>query len=131
MRITGSYFWIGSHDTEHFHTIKPVDPKECWNMTLKLNCARNRNIVNGGTYYSYFQKPNGQGKRMSITEYSVVNCLAQDIELRQEYKEGPILSPFGALNVSSLEAEKLFINPKTLVWHKPNQGYSANNCKPP
>jgi hypothetical protein len=58
-----------------------------------------------------------------------VNCLAQDIELRQENKDGPILSPFGAHNVS-LEAEKLFINHNTLVWHKPNHGYSAHNCKP-
>ncbi|EFX66897.1 hypothetical protein DAPPUDRAFT_115919 [Daphnia pulex] len=98
-RITGS-FRIGSYDTEHFHTTKSVDPKECWDMKLQLNCGGNRNVVN-----------------------------AQDIELRQEYKDGPILSPFGAHNVS-LEAEKLFINHNTLVWHKPNQGYSANNCKP-
>ncbi|EFX61473.1 hypothetical protein DAPPUDRAFT_121776 [Daphnia pulex] len=123
-RITGS-FWIGSYDTEHFHTTKAVDPKECWDMKLQLNCAGNRNVVNGKTY-SYIQKPNGQGKWMSISEYSVVNCLAQDIELRQENKDGPILSPFGAHNVS-LEAEKLFINHNTLVWHKPNHGYSANN----
>jgi hypothetical protein len=97
-------------------------------MKLQLNCAGNRNVVNGKTY-SYIQKPNGQGRWMAISEYSVVNCLAQDIELRQESKDGPILSPFGAHNVS-LEAEKLFINHNTLVWHKPNQGYSANNCKP-
>ncbi|EFX65393.1 hypothetical protein DAPPUDRAFT_117305 [Daphnia pulex] len=126
-RITGS-FWIGSYDTEHFHATKAVDPKECWDMKLQLNCAGNRNVVNGKTY-SYIQKPNGQGKWISITEYSVVNFLAQDIELRQEDKDGPILSPFGAHNVS-LEAEKLFINHNTLAWHKSNQGYSANNCKP-
>lgn len=111
-RITGS-FWIGSYDTEHFHTTKAVDPKECWDMKLQLNCAGNRNVVNGKTY-SYIQKPNGPGKWMAIKEYSVVNCLAQDIELRQENKEGPILSPFGAHNVT-LEAEKLFINHNTCM----------------
>ncbi|EFX64450.1 hypothetical protein DAPPUDRAFT_118161 [Daphnia pulex] len=98
-RITGS-FWIGSYDTEHFHTTKTVDPKECLDMKLKLNCSGNRNVVN-----------------------------AQDIELRQENKQGPILSPFGAHNVI-LEKEKLLINHNTVVWHKPNQKYNANNCKP-
>lgn len=84
--------------------------------------------MNGKTY-SYIQKPNRHGKRIAIKEYSVVNCLAQDIELRQKNKEGPIISPFGAHNVT-LATEKLFINHNTAVWHKPNQRYSANNCKP-
>jgi hypothetical protein len=103
-KITGS-FWIGSYDTEHFRTTKEVSAKECWDMKIQLACAGNRNVVNGKTY-SYMHKPVGSGKWMSITEYSVVNCLAQEIELRQEQSGGPILSPFGTHNVS-IGSEKI------------------------
>ncbi len=48
-KITGS-FWVGSYDTEHFHTTKEVSPQECWEMKSLLNCAGNKNIVNGKTY---------------------------------------------------------------------------------
>jgi hypothetical protein len=79
-RITGS-FWLGSYDTEYLHTTKEVSPADCWGMKLKLECAGNRNAVNGKTY-SYVHRSAGDGKWMSVKEYSVVNCLAQEIELR-------------------------------------------------
>ena len=97
-------------------------------MKLQLNCAGNHNVANGKTY-SYIHKPVGDGKWMAIKEYCVVNCLAQDIELRQEFNGGPILSPFGAHNVT-LQTETIVINHNTIVWHKPNEGYITHNCKP-
>jgi hypothetical protein len=69
-------------------------------MKSLLNCTGNKNIVNGKTY-SYRQKPVGEGKWMSVKEYYEVNCLAQDIEIRQESTDGPLLSPFGSHNLLS------------------------------
>jgi hypothetical protein len=123
-KVTGS-FWIGSYDTEHFRTTKEVSAKECWDMKIQLACAGNRNVINGKTY-SYTHKPVGGGKWMSITEYSVVNCL---IELRQEESDGPILSPFGTHNVS-ITSEKIIVNHNTIVWHKPSDiGKNTHNCE--
>ncbi len=56
---------------------------------------------------------------MSIKEYSVVNCLAQDIEIRQESTDGPLLSPFESHNVS-LKNKHLIVNHNTIVWRIPN-----------
>ncbi len=117
-RITGS-FWLGSCDTEYLHTTKEVSPTDCWGMKLKLECAGNRNAVNGKTY-SYVHEPTGDGKWMSIKEYSVVNCLAQEIELRRDRVGGPILSPFGSHNVS-LGVDHLVVNHNTIVWIEPNK----------
>ena len=117
-RITGN-FWLGSYDTENFHTTKEVSPEDCWKMKLQLECAGNRNAVNGKTY-SYIHKPTGDGKWMSVKEYTVVNCLAQEIELRRNRVGGPILSPFGSHNVS-LGVDHLVVNHNTIVWIEPNK----------
>ena len=45
-RITGS-FWVGSYDTEHFHTKKKVSPQDCWDMKSLFKCPGNKNIGNG------------------------------------------------------------------------------------
>jgi hypothetical protein len=57
---------------------------------------------------------------MSVKEYSVVNCLAQEIELRRNRVGGPILSPFGSHNVS-LGVDHLIVNHNTIVWIEPNK----------
>ncbi|EFX80245.1 hypothetical protein DAPPUDRAFT_103708 [Daphnia pulex] len=107
-KITGS-FWIGSYHTEHFHTTKEVSPQECWEMKSLLNCAGNKNIVNGKTY-SYRQKT------------------TQDIEIRQESTDGPLLSPFGSHNVS-LKNEHLIVNHNTIVWRIPNVPTDEVKCQ--
>jgi hypothetical protein len=117
-RITGN-FWLGSYDTEYLHTTKEVSSADCWKMKLQFECAGNRNAVNGKTY-SYIHKPTGDGKWMSVKEYSVVNCLAQEIELRRNRVGGPILSPFGSHNVS-LGVDHLIVNHNTIVWIEPNK----------
>jgi hypothetical protein len=88
-------------------------------MKLQLECAGNKNAVSGKTY-SYVHKPTGEGKWMSVKEYTVVNCLAQEIELRRNRVGGPILSPFGSHNVS-LVADHLVVNHNTIVWIEPNK----------
>jgi hypothetical protein len=57
---------------------------------------------------------------MSVKEYTVVNCLAQEIELRRNRVGGPILSPFGSHNVS-LCVDHLVVNHNTIVWIEPNK----------
>ena len=115
-KITGN-FWIGSFDTEYYHTTQEVNPTECWEMKDKLKCGNNKNVVNG-PIYSFIQKPTGSGFWMATREYSVINCHAQDIELRRESNNGPLLSPFGVHNVS-IEAQHLVVNHYTIVWHIP------------
>ena len=56
--------------------------------------------------------------QLSCSGYSVINCHAQDIELRRESNNGPLLSPFGVHNVS-IEAQHLVVNHHTIVWHIP------------
>ena len=85
-RITGS-FWYWSYDTEHFHTTRAVTQDECWNMKQSQNCSGNKIIKNDKTY-SFVQEPVREGSWNSIKEYSVINCLAHEITLRQEEPNG-------------------------------------------
>ena len=89
-KITGT-FWLGAFDTEYFHTTKEVSKQECWDMKLKFACETNKNVLNGKTY-SFIQKPVGEGYFWRIKEYSVTNCIAQEIVLRQETEDGPSIS---------------------------------------
>ena len=79
-RVSGS-FWVGAFDTEYFHTTEEVSSEDCWNMKLNLKCGDNTNVKNGKVY-SFQHKAIGPGKWMSTKEYTVTNCLAQEIELR-------------------------------------------------
>nr|CAH0102648.1 unnamed protein product [Daphnia galeata] len=61
-----------------------------------------------------------RGNECQVKEYSVVNCLAQEIELRRNRVGGPILSPFGSHNVS-LGVDHLIVNHNTIVWIEQNK----------
>ena len=115
-RITGS-FWYWSYDTEHFHTTRAVTQDECWNMKQSQNCAGNKIIKNDKTY-SFVQEPVGEGSWNSIKEYSIINCLAHEIILRQEEPNGLLVSPFGYHNVSITDG-KFQYNHNTIVWDPP------------
>jgi hypothetical protein len=97
-------------------------------MKIQLACEGKRNVINGKTY-SYMHKPVRSGKWMSITEFSVVNCFAQEIELRQEVSGGSILSSFGTHNVS-ITSENIIVNHNTIVWHRPSAACkNPHNCE--
>ena len=122
-RITGS-FWYGSFDTEHFHTSRAVTQEECRNMKASKTCAGNKMIQNNKAY-SFIQEPVGEGSWNSIKEYSVVNCVAHEITLRQEEPDGLLISPFGYHNVSITTGHFQF-NHNTIVWNIPKEKKTTN-----
>ena len=97
-------------------------------MKLNLKCGDNTNVKNGKVY-SFQHKAIGPVKWMSTKEYIVTNCLAQEIELRQEAENGPLLSPFGNHNVS-VETQRIVVNHNTIVWRSPKTPRPDPLCTP-
>ncbi|KAK4028685.1 hypothetical protein OUZ56_021689 [Daphnia magna] len=93
-KITGS-FWIGSFDTVYSQEKILITPLECWRMVNDKKC--------------------GERKWYAIKEYQTLNCIAEQITLRQEKPDHLIKSPFGLLNTTQQEGQ--FIqNHNTIVW---------------
>ncbi|KAK4035894.1 hypothetical protein OUZ56_027973 [Daphnia magna] len=90
-KITGS-FWIGSFDTVYSQETKLLSAIECWEMA-------------GTTTLSFTSTPTGEGKWYAIKEYHALNCLAEEITLKQETPESLVESPFGFLNTTQQEGE--------------------------
>ncbi|KAK4037730.1 hypothetical protein OUZ56_029759 [Daphnia magna] len=69
----------------------------------------------GPTGLSFTATPTGEAKWYAIKEYQTLNCIAEQITLRQEKPDSPIESPFGLLNTTQQEGQ--FIqNQNTIVW---------------
>ncbi|KAK4007240.1 hypothetical protein OUZ56_012400 [Daphnia magna] len=69
----------------------------------------------GPTGLSFTATPTGEGKWYAIKEYQTLNCIAEQITLRQEKPDSPIESPFGLLNTTQQKGQ--FIqNQNTIVW---------------
>ncbi|KAK4015065.1 hypothetical protein OUZ56_030055 [Daphnia magna] len=112
-KITGS-FWIGSFDTVYSKETILITPLECWRMVNDKKCGNN-NMQTGPTGLSFTATPTGEGKWYAIKEYQTLNCVAEQITLRQEKPDSPIESPFGLLNTTQQEGQ--FIqNQNTIVW---------------
>ncbi|KAK4037604.1 hypothetical protein OUZ56_029635 [Daphnia magna] len=112
-KITGS-FWIGSFDTVYSQETILINPLECWRMVNDKKCGAN-NMQTGPTGLSFTATPTGEGKWYAIKEYQTLNCIAEQITLRQEKPDSPIESPFGLLNTTQQEGQ--FIqNQNTIVW---------------
>ncbi|KAK4031113.1 hypothetical protein OUZ56_024639 [Daphnia magna] len=112
-KITGS-FWIGSFDTVYSQETIPITPLECWRMVNDKKCGAN-NMQTGPTGLSFTATPTGEGKWYAIKEYQTLNCIAEQITLRQEKPDSPIESPFGLLNTTQQEGQ--FIqNQNAIVW---------------
>ncbi|KZS02335.1 Uncharacterized protein APZ42_000668, partial [Daphnia magna] len=107
-------FWIGSFDTVYFQETILITPFECWRMVNDKKRGDN-NMQTGPTGLSFTATPTGEGKRYAIKEYQTLNCIAEQITLRQEKPDSPIESPFGLLNTT--QQERQFIqNQNTIVW---------------
>lgn len=63
---------------------------------------------------------------MSIKEYSDINCLAQEIEMRQKYGNCPIITRFGSHNVST--GSEHTVNHNTIVLHERTIQHDGLNC---
>ncbi|KZS19919.1 Uncharacterized protein APZ42_013526 [Daphnia magna] len=83
-------------------------------MVNYKKCGDN-NMQTGPTGLSFIATPTGEGKWYAIKEYQTLNCIAEQITLRQEKPDHPIESPFGLLNNTQQEGQ-LIQNQNTIVW---------------
>ncbi|KAK4045615.1 hypothetical protein OUZ56_033302 [Daphnia magna] len=98
-------------------------------MVNDKKCGEN-NMQTGPTGLSFTATPTGEGKWYAIKEYQTLNCIAEQITLRQEKPDSPIESPFGLLNTTQQEGQ--FIqNQNTIVWGKrtTNSSYTQTLLK--
>ena len=101
--IVGS-FWVGAYDTTFSHVTRSVSTLDCWNMVKNHKCngyAMTPLRQGKPNDYEFTKDPDGEGKWYATREYSVPNCLVQQITLRMEDLDGPIISPFGMHNVTA------------------------------
>ncbi|KAI9553657.1 hypothetical protein GHT06_021584 [Daphnia sinensis] len=127
-KITGS-FWIGSFDTTYSKETKLITPLECWRMVNDKKCGEN-NMQTGPTSISFTATPTGEGKWYAVKEYHTLNCIAEQITVRQERPDQPIESPFGLLNTTQ-QGGQYFINQNVIVWGErtTNHSYSQTLLK--
>ncbi|KAK4028023.1 hypothetical protein OUZ56_017186 [Daphnia magna] len=127
-KITGS-FWIGSFDTVYSQETILITPLECWRMVNDKKCGDN-NMQTGPKGLSFTATPTGEVKWYAIKEYQTLNCIAEQITLRQKKPDSPIESPFGLLNTTQQEGQ--FIqNQNTIVWRErtTNSSYTQTLLK--
>ncbi|KAI9551204.1 hypothetical protein GHT06_003603 [Daphnia sinensis] len=98
-------------------------------MVNDKKCGEN-NMQTGPTSISFTATPTGEGKWYAIKEYHTLNCIAEQITLRQERPDQPIESPFGLLNTTQQEGQ-YFINQNVIVWGErtTNHSYSQTLLK--
>lgn len=123
--IIGS-FWIGSYDTTYSQTVKTIEPNDCWDVVQNFRCAGNVVVKNDKTF-SFVKEPTGDGAWYSIKEYSTINCVAQEITLTQETKDGPVFSPFGVVTNDST-AGHASVGSNLLVWKLPEDITKPRKC---
>ncbi|KAK4006511.1 hypothetical protein OUZ56_011665 [Daphnia magna] len=104
----------GSFDTVYSQETILITPLECWRMVNDKKCGDN-NMQTGPTGLSFTAPPRGEGKWYAIKEYQTLNCIAEQITLRQEKPASPIESPFGLSNTTQQERQ-LIQNQNTIVW---------------
>ncbi len=112
-KIIGS-FWIGSFDTTFTQETYVVSPLECWDMINNKKCGEN--VMQSGTTTLIFTASRvGEGKWYATREYHALNCLVEEISLKQDPSEHQIESPFGLLNATQKDGHNIY-NHNTIVW---------------
>jgi hypothetical protein len=83
-------------------------------MVNNKKCGENA-MQAGATTLSFTASPVGEGKWYATREYHALNCLVEEITLRQDTTKGPIESPFGMLNATQTDRQITY-NHNTIVW---------------
>ncbi|KZR97246.1 Uncharacterized protein APZ42_007987, partial [Daphnia magna] len=63
----------------------------------------------------------------AIKEYQTLNCIAEQITLRQEIPDSPIESPFGLLNTTQQEGQFIQYQ-NTIVWGERKTVHTLRRC---
>ncbi len=71
-------------------------------------------MQSGATTLSFTASLVGDGKWYATREFRTLNCLAEEITLRQDTTKGPIESPFGMLNATQTDRQITY-NHNTIV----------------
>jgi hypothetical protein len=107
-------FWVGSFDTTYSQGTHLVSPLECWEMVNNKKYGENA-MQSGATTLSFTASPVGDGKWYTTRKFHALNCLAEEITLRQDTTEGPIESQLGMLNATQADRQITY-NHNTIVW---------------
>ena len=80
-KIIGS-FWIGSFDTTISQQTHLVSAPECLEMVNSKKCGENL-MQESATTLSFTASPTGEGKWYATGKYHTLNCLVEEITLKQ------------------------------------------------
>ncbi len=72
-------------------------------------------MQSSATTLSFTASPTGEGKWYATREYHALNCLVEEITLKQNPDEHLIESPFGLLNATQQD-KQITYNHNTIVW---------------
>ncbi|KAK4037681.1 hypothetical protein OUZ56_029712 [Daphnia magna] len=88
------------------------------------------NVEVGPNGLSFTATPTGDGKWYAIKEYHTLNCIAEEVTLRQEKPDQPIEIPFGLLHTTQQEGQ-FTLNQNIIVWGERtiNNSYSQTLLK--
>jgi hypothetical protein len=112
-KIVGS-FWIGSFDTTCSQQTRLVSALECLEMINSRKCGESV-MQNSAITLSFTASPTGEGKWYATREYHALNCLVEEITLKQNPDEHLIENPFGLLNATQQD-KQITYNHNTIVW---------------
>jgi hypothetical protein len=83
-------------------------------MINSRKCGENL-MQSSATTLSFTASPTGEGKWYATREYHALNCLIEEITLKQNPDEHLIESPFGLLNATQQD-KQITYNHNTIVW---------------
>ncbi|KZS03114.1 Uncharacterized protein APZ42_034224 [Daphnia magna] len=101
---------------------KLITPLECWQMVNDKKCGEN-NMQVGPNGLTFTATLTGEGKWYAIKKYHTLNCIAEQVTLRQEKPDQPIESPFGLLHTTQQEGQ-FTLKQNIIVWGKRTTNYS-------
>ena len=91
-----------------------VSALECLEMINSKKCKENL-MQNSATTLSFTASPTGEGKWYANREHHALNCLVEEITLKQNPDEHLIESPFRLLNATQQD-KRITYNHNTIVW---------------
>jgi hypothetical protein len=93
-------------------------------MINSKKCGENL-MQSSTTTLSFTASPTGEGKWYATREYHALNCLVEEITLKQNPDEHLIESPFGLLNATQQD-KQITYNHNTIVWGEMTSNTSSS-----